>query len=208
MDELDYLSFTLQNMTKAELIENLYLSDDDGNIDVESIPSDNESSVGEDMNDDNSDNVPVPDIFSDSDSDTEEDIIPLDLQARLLSKKHVSQQRESLSDQPVWTKDNSPFENTTFFTSASGVADFIKNQTDLMSPGMCQRRVDDQKTFLPQFKLKNINHSWLQIKGFLRQNTSQHIAPEEDVHCAAQVKTNTNQLDVFNMFSTALYGKR
>ncbi|KAG5890409.1 hypothetical protein JTB14_026290 [Gonioctena quinquepunctata] len=118
-------------------------------IDAESIPSDNESSVGEDMNDDNlednSDDVPVPDIFSEPDSDTEEDIIPLkDLQARLLSKKHISQQRESLSDQPVWTKDNPPFENTTFFTSPSGVPDFIKNQTDLLSLGFekCAARLD------------------------------------------------------------------
>ncbi|CAG9814606.1 unnamed protein product [Phaedon cochleariae] len=54
MDELvDHLPFTLQNMTKAELIENLYLGDDDGNIDVESIPSDDESLVGDNMSDDN-----------------------------------------------------------------------------------------------------------------------------------------------------------
>ncbi|CAH1118118.1 unnamed protein product [Phaedon cochleariae] len=96
MDELvDHLPFTLQNMTKAELIENLYLGDGDGNIDAESISSDDESLVGDNMNDenleDNSDDVPVSDIFSDTDSDTEEDIILLkDLQARFLSDNEAS----------------------------------------------------------------------------------------------------------------------
>ncbi|KAG5882011.1 hypothetical protein JTB14_005568 [Gonioctena quinquepunctata] len=186
MEELDYLAFLLQNMTRAELIENLYLSADDGSIDAENIPSDNESSVGEDMNDDNlednCDNVPVLNIFSDTASDTEEEIIPLkDLQARLPSEKHILQRRESLSDQPVWTKDNSPFENTTSFTSASGVSDFIKHQIDLLSPA---------------------------IQGSLRQNTSQHIAPEEDVHCAAQVKDRYEQIGCIKHVQSALYGKR
>lgn len=133
------LLFNLKNMTKAELMENLYLDDDVEmeNFEVQSIPSDSDSLVQEDVISDtddlNDDQVPSP--FSDSDDDLEEDIITLkELQSRLLDKKRQLQNATTVLDSLNWNKSNPPFSNILDFTSASGVPDFIQNDID-HSPG-------------------------------------------------------------------------
>lgn len=133
------LPFNLKNMTKAELMENLYLDDDVEmeNFEVQSIPSDSDSLVQEDVISDtddlNDDQVPSP--FSDSDDDLEEDIITLkELQSRLLDKKRQLQNATTVLDSLNWNKSNPPFSNILDFTSASGVPDFIQNYID-HSPG-------------------------------------------------------------------------